>query len=103
MGKTSHGTSGGVDLSDQRVQELAEEAEGGYDPDRLRTRSRRGRPALGAEPARVFHVRLPPALRQALERQADKEATTPSDLVRRALRQFLSSTSEQGDPSHADR
>lgn len=89
MPDPKHGTSGGVDLSEERVHELADEAERGYDTRWLRTRARRGRPPLGQEPATVFHVRLEPSLRAALVRRADEEATTPSDLVRRALRDFL--------------
>lgn len=56
---------------------------------RLRTRSRRGRPPLGAEAATVFHVRLQPSLRDALQRAADAQKTSPSDIVRRALWEFL--------------
>lgn len=89
MPDRKHGTSGGVELSEERVRELADEAERGYDTKQLRTRSRRGRPPLGREAASVFHVRLEPSLRGALERRADEEASTPSDIVRRALRDFL--------------
>jgi hypothetical protein len=92
MTDANHGTSGGVGLSEHGVRELADEAERGYDTDRLRTRSRRGRPPLGREAAAVFHVRLEPGLRDALERRADDDATTPSDIVRRALREFLALT-----------
>lgn len=89
MSETEHGTSGGVELSDESIRVLADEAEQGYDPEQLRTRERRGRPTLGAEAASVFHVRLPPELRNALESAADAMGTTPSDVTRQALRDYL--------------
>lgn len=87
MSDRSRGSSGGVDLTDERLRELADEAERGYRPEQLRPR--RGRPPMGREAATVFHVRLAPELRSALERRADAESTTPSEVVRRALREFL--------------
>jgi hypothetical protein len=82
-------TSGGVELTDSVISELATEAERGYDIARLGRRPRRGRPPLGDKAATVFQVRLDPALRRLLEDRADAEATTPSDLMRRALREYL--------------
>lgn len=35
-----HGTSGGVELTEEKVQELADEAERGYDPSQLKDRDR---------------------------------------------------------------
>lgn len=93
MSSANRGTSGGVGLDEQRLRELADEAERGYEPRRLRPRSRRGRPPLGSKAASVFQVRLDPELRQSLERRADLEETTPSEIARRALRHFLSGTS----------
>lgn len=102
MADPEHGTSGGVELTEERVRELAEQAQRGYDTERLRKRSRRGRPPLGQEAATVFHVRLQPSLRAALERRADEEETTPSDLVRRALRNFLDANSPKlNSPANA--
>ena len=88
-------TSGGVKLTREQLDALVEEAEDGYDPDRLHSRSRRGRPPLGDQAATVFQVRLPPALRTALEHAADAEQTTPSDIVRRALRDYLVNASKR--------
>lgn len=89
MSERDRATSGGVELTDAKLDELADEAERGYEPEQLRARSRRGRPPLGSSAASVFHVRLEPALREALERAADAEQTTASELVRRALRRYL--------------
>lgn len=44
-------TSGGVELTDDLLDRLAEEAEQGYEVDNLRPRTRRGRPPHGAEAA----------------------------------------------------
>lgn len=89
MSEANHGTSGEIELTEEQLEALVEEAEHGYDADRLGTRSRRGRPALGGEAATVFHVRLPPGLRQALEEAADAGETTPSDILRQALADYL--------------
>lgn len=66
------------------VDKLAAEAERGYDPATLR-----GRPRLGTGPSEIVPVRLDPQLRRALQECADKEHTTQSDLIRRALRKYL--------------
>lgn len=87
--KKTHGTSGGVELTDELIEELSREAERGYPPESFRPRQYRGRPSMGDGPARVFQVRLPPDLRDALERQADEEGRTKSEVVRRALEAYL--------------
>jgi ribbon-helix-helix CopG family protein len=84
----THRTSGGVELTDALINELSAEAERGYDAARLGRRPRRGRPPMGNKAASVFQVRLDPALRRELEERADAEETTPSDLMRRALRAY---------------
>lgn len=81
-----HGTSGGVEITDEVVERLAARAERGLDPTRLR---RRGRPPLGASAARVAQVRLPPDLSDALARRAASEGTAPSTIIREALRHYL--------------
>lgn len=83
-----HGTAAGVELTDEVVAKLAEEAERGYDIGTLKRRGR-GRPPLGASAATTFQVRLDPALRKALEDAADADQTTPSEVVRSALREAL--------------
>jgi CRISPR-associated endonuclease/helicase Cas3 len=87
MAKREHGTSGGVKLTDAVIDRLAREAEEGYDTTKLRRR--RGRPSMGSEAATVFPVRLEPELRDALNRAARSEHTTPSELARRAIRAYL--------------
>lgn len=89
MSDSDYGTSGGFELTEDQLQALAEEAERGYETEQLRSRLRRGRPPMGNEAATVFHVRLPPRLREALEHAADAKQTTPSDIVRQAIAEYV--------------
>jgi CRISPR-associated endonuclease/helicase Cas3 len=86
-----HGhTSSGKAITDDDIEKLAAEAEAGYDVDALLARRpKRGRPALGSAPASVESVRLDPQLRRELLQRAESEGTTPSELIREALRRFL--------------
>jgi len=86
-----HGhTQSGHAITDKDVEELAAEAEAGYDVEALiARRNKRGRPALGAAPASVESVRLDPELRGQLMARAQTEGTTPSELIRKALRRYL--------------
>jgi Ribbon-helix-helix protein, copG family len=81
-------TKSGKILTDADIEAMADEAEGGYDVETLRSR-RRGRPLLGARPAEVVPVRLDPDLKQAVEERAQADHTTTSDIIRQALRRFL--------------
>ena len=80
-------TRGGVVITREMIDELAKEAEAGYDIEKLVPR--RGRPPIGSEAATVFHVRLDPELKQALDSQAGDQGTTASELARRILRDQL--------------
>ncbi|HSM64803.1 MAG TPA: CopG family transcriptional regulator [Ilumatobacteraceae bacterium] len=81
-------TKTGRELTDADIEELADEAEQGYDVDELKRR-RRGRPMLGSAPAEVVPVRLDPELRRAVEDRARDDDTTVSALIREAIRRFL--------------
>ncbi|MGH9156565.1 MAG: ribbon-helix-helix protein, CopG family [Acidimicrobiales bacterium] len=84
----SHGRSkAGVELTDEVLDHMAEEAEDGLDITKLRRRP--GRPAMGSGPADSLPVRLDPELRQALDERAAADKTTASDIVREALRRYL--------------
>lgn len=84
----SHGRSAtGVELTDETLQQMAEQAEAGLDVARLRRRP--GRPAMGSGPADPFPVRLDPELRAALDERAVSDDTTASDVIREALRHYL--------------
>lgn len=83
-------TNSGQPITDATIDDLAAEAEAGYDVDQLiARRGKRGRPLLGSAPARVESVRLDPELARELVERAGAEGTTTSELIREALRRFL--------------
>ncbi len=86
-----HGhTESGRPITDQDIEDLAAEAEAGYDAEALiARRNKRGRPAIGNAPASVESVRLDPELRRQLLERAEAEGTTTSELIREALRRYL--------------
>jgi hypothetical protein len=87
----THGhTKSGRPITDADVEAMADEAEAGYDVDELITRrGKRGRPALGSAPATVESVRLDPELRDELAARAEAEGVSASELIRKALREYL--------------
>ena len=86
--KRSHGRSKtGVELTDEVLDRMAEEAEDGLDVSRLRRRP--GRPPMGSGPAESLPVRLDPELRKVLDERAAADNMTASDIVRAALRRYL--------------
>lgn len=88
--RTCGHTKSGTPITDELIEELAEEAEAGYDVDEIIARRRkRGRPRLGTEPSTVESVRLDPDLKARLLRRADDESVSASEVIRDALRQHL--------------
>jgi len=86
--KKTHGRSKtGVELTDEVLQQMAQEAEAGLDPAKLRRRP--GRPSMGSGPADAVPVRLDPELRQAVDERAEAENVTVSEVIREALRRYL--------------
>jgi Ribbon-helix-helix protein, copG family len=76
-------------LSDSDIDELAHEIERrAPDLEALKAR-RRGRPSLGSGPADVVPVRLDPELKAAVEGRAAREHTSTSEIIRKALRNYL--------------
>jgi type I restriction enzyme R subunit len=75
-------TASGRTLTDAEFERLADEAERGYDLAASRRKLKR-RSGVRAE---VVPVRMPPELKDALERRAEKEETSVSEVVREALR-----------------
>ncbi len=63
-----------------------EEADAGALVDQIQSR---GRPLMGSAPARVVPVRLNPELVMAVDERAADEGCNRSELVRRALRAYL--------------
>jgi predicted transcriptional regulator len=76
-------------LADDDLDAIADEVEHrDYDVDELKAR-RRGRPLLGSAPAEVVPVRLDPELKQAVDARAELEHLSTSEVIRRALRNYL--------------
>ena len=85
--KTSGRSKSGVELTDENLQKMADEAEVGLDVTKLRRRP--GRPPMGSGPADTLPVRLEPELRRAVDDRAARDHTSASDVVREALRRYL--------------
>jgi hypothetical protein len=91
MAKKTYGkTKSGLEITDELVERSAAKAEAGYDVDEI-LRRRGGRPPLGSAAARVESVRLDPELQRALADRAAKDHETTSSVIRKALRQYLTS------------
>jgi hypothetical protein len=91
MTKRTYGhTKSGTPITDEMLEQLADEAERGYDTDQLvARRGKRGRPRLGTEPSSVESVRLDPELKELLTRRAEDEGVPVSEVIREALREHL--------------
>ncbi|MGQ0521203.1 MAG: CopG family transcriptional regulator [Actinomycetota bacterium] len=88
-------TTSGAPITDELIEELADEAERGFDVDHLLgRRGKRGRPPLGAAAATVESVRLDPDLRERLAQRAQEERVSVSEVIREALRQHLERLAE---------
>jgi predicted HicB family RNase H-like nuclease len=83
-------TESGAPITEAVVDELAEEAERGYDVEEvLGRRGKRGRPPLGSAASTVESVRLDPELRHRLARRAQADGVSASQVIREALRHHL--------------
>lgn len=91
MTKRTYGhTTSGTPIDDDLIEQLADEAESGYDVDEvIARRGKRGRPPLGAGPSTVESVRLDPELKERLTRRAEAQGIPVSEVIREALRQHL--------------
>jgi CRISPR-associated endonuclease/helicase Cas3 len=95
-------TRGGKPINDEMIEGLAEEAERGYEPGQLeRHRRGPGRPPLGEAAKVVESVRLDPSLSAETAERAAAEGVTVSELIRRALRQYLQTAELSGSPARA--
>ena len=77
----------GVELTEDALDKLAEQAEAGLEVINQQRRPRRQ--SMGPGPADSLPVRLDPELRRAVDERAAAEHTTASDVVREALRRYL--------------
>jgi len=79
-------TIDGVPVTDEMIQEWADEAERGYDVEVLRKRGRRPK---GDGAARVIPVRMDDSLLAAVDQRAQKDGTSRSEIIRSAVRAFV--------------
>ena len=79
-------TIDGVPVTDEMIQEWADEAERGYDVDVLK---KRGRRPIGDGAARVVPVRMDDSLVAAVDQRAEQDGTSRSEIIRSAGRAFV--------------
>jgi len=70
------------------VEEMAKQAEEGYDVDEI-LRRRGGRPAMGSAPSSVESVRLSPELKRDLLERAAQQGVSLSEAIRTALQEYV--------------
>lgn len=76
----------GVPVTDEQIQEWADEAERGYDVEKLR---KRGRKPVGDGPGQVVPVRIDETLLTALNERAEQDHVSRSELIRAAIRAYV--------------
>lgn len=76
----------GVPVTDDVIEDWAEEAERGYDVQRLR---KRGRKPVGDGPGQIVPVRIDDTLLSAITRRAEHDHVSRSELIRAALRSYV--------------
>lgn len=74
-------------VSEEQIQQWAQEAEAGYDVEEMKRRGR-GRPGRGAEPMHVVAVRLTVDELALLDAVAERDHISRSEAIRRALAGF---------------
>ncbi|MGH4013860.1 MAG: ribbon-helix-helix protein, CopG family [Pseudonocardiaceae bacterium] len=86
----THGVKAdGTPITDEMVEAMADEAEQGYDVEEILRRRRGGRPPMGSGASSVESVRLDPELKRDLLLRAAEEHISASEVIRRAVRQYL--------------
>ena len=73
----------------ERLALEAEATEPDYKAIATRMRAKGGRPSLGEGVSPVMRVRLDEALRQQVAERAEREHTTPSNVVRDAIKAWV--------------
>jgi hypothetical protein len=83
-------TKAGTELTEERLKQLADEAQRGYDLSTAkRVRARPGRPSLAEGESPRISYRIPASLFDAAASRAKAEGRTLSELAREALRRYL--------------
>jgi hypothetical protein len=88
MNMTHGSKADGTPITDQMVEEMADEAEHGYDVEEI-LRRRGGRPSMGSAASSVESVRLDPELKRDLLLRAAVDHISVSEAIRRAIGQYL--------------
>lgn len=79
-------TMKGEPVTEQDIQNWADEAERGYDVNQLR---KRGRKPIGDGPAQVVPVRIDATLLAALTERAERDHVSRSEAIRAAIRSYI--------------
>jgi hypothetical protein len=83
------GTVKGVPVTDEVIDELVKNAESGFHGATFKPA---GRPrTVGGKPAQTVTVRLDPERISAVQERAEREHTSASEIMRRALDHYLAS------------
>lgn len=77
----------GRPVTDKQIQDWSDEAEAGYDVALVK---KRGRKPKGDAAAKVVPVRLEPALVEILDKRAEDEHVSRSEVIREAIRAYVS-------------
>lgn len=86
----THGhTEDGTPITDAMVEVMADEAERGYDVENILRRRRGGRSPMGSAASSVESMRLDPELKRDLLLRAAEEHISVSEVIRRAIGQYL--------------
>jgi hypothetical protein len=89
MAKAHGTTADGTPIDDDMVDAMADKAEQGYEVEEIVGRRRGGRPPKGSAASSVESVRLDPELKRDLLLRASQEGTSVSEVIRRAIGQYL--------------
>ena len=76
----------GKPVTEQDIQDWADEAERGYDAEQLR---KRGRKPIGDGPGQVVPVRIDATLLAALTERAEHDHVSRSEAIRAAIRSYV--------------
>jgi len=86
----THGArADGTPITDEMIEAMADEAERGYNVEKIRRRNRGGRPPMGSAASSVESVRLDPELKRELLLRAAEQHISVSEAIRRAIGQDL--------------
>lgn len=89
MAKNYGSNRDGTPITDAQIEAMADEAERGFDLEAIRARRQGGRPPIGSAAASVESVRLDPELKRDLLLRAAQDGTSMSELIRKALREYV--------------